>query len=71
MSEKYLPKGMTHEDMEEMSSNSKKILGRIAGGVKASEEEVKALADDMRSRRRRNMFDSESLQRELYKIKNR
>lgn len=67
----YLPKGMTKEDMDNLSDDSKKILGRAKAGVPPLDYEVEKLADDIVTKGRRAMFDSPTLQRQLHKLKNR
>lgn len=61
---------MTEEEMKNMPEAGKKIMSRIAAGGPPSDSDINELAGHIKEMRGRDMFDSDPLQRALYKIKN-
>lgn len=62
--------GVSDEERNNLSDESKKILDRAAMGTPPSGPETQKMADEIRNMRGRPMFDSPSLEKELYRIKN-
>lgn len=62
--------GVTDEERNNLSDESKKILDRAALGTPPSDAETVKMANELKAMRGRDMFDSPELQRQLQKIKN-